>query len=263
MKKIESVQNIKIKQIQRLKKNHERKKTGLFIIEGKEELRKALLSKINLEYIFLSLDILKEIPDFLKEKQDQIFLVSEEIFKKISYRENSEGVLAVAKRQELKLKDIELKENALILILESLEKPGNLGAILRTADAGGIDALIICDSHTDIYNPNVIRASIGAVFNLPLVLSKKEEVFLWLKKNKIKSFATSPRAKINYTQENFKDSLALIIGTEHEGLSEDCLRRADKQIKIPMFGKSDSLNASVSTAIIVYEIIRQRDKNIV
>jgi len=263
MEKIESLQNSKVKQVVKLKKNHERKKTGLFVVEGIKELERAFLAHIEMEYILVNLDLLDSIPEYLKKHQEKIYYVSKNLFEKISYKENPDGILAVAKRKKLNLENILLKKNSLIVVLEAVEKPGNLGAILRSADATSVDALIICDSRTDIYNPNVIRASLGTVFNMQVVISEKEEVVKYLQKNKIFSFATSPDASKFYTEQNFNIPLALIIGTEHNGLSDFWLNQADEKIKIPMLGVVDSLNASVSTAVILYEIIRQRNKNIV
>lgn len=263
MNNIESLQNIKIKQIIKLRNNHERKKTGLFIIEGREELGRAYQSNVETEYILLSSDLLNNIPAYLKNEERKIYYLPLEIFKKISYKENPDGILAVAKRKDVEINDLKINKNALVLILESLEKPGNLGAILRSADASQVDAVIVCDQRTDIYNPNVIRASLGTVFSVPLVVAEKENVLFWLKRNKIFSFATTPRAKKFYTEIDFTKSTALVIGTEHEGLSDFWIQNTDAQIKIPMLGKIDSLNVSVSTAVILYEIIRQRGINIV
>lgn len=263
MKKIESLQNLKIKQLVKLKKNHERKKTGLFIIEGRKELERAYLAQVGIDYVLLCLELVGDIPEYLKDNEEKIYYVSQEVFNKISYKENPGGILAVAKRQDMEFKDLKLKKNALVVVLESVEKPGNLGAILRSADATRVDVIIVCDKRTDIYNPNVIRASIGTVFNVPLVVDNKKNVLSFLQKNKIFSFATTPRASQFYTEMDFTKAMALVVGTEHEGLSDFWLKNTDAQIKIPMLGEIDSLNASVSTAVVLYEIIRQRGLNVV
>jgi TrmH family RNA methyltransferase len=263
MEKIDSLQNFKIKQVQKLKGNHERKKSGLFVVESVEDLAKVFLAEMEIEYIFLCSNLLDNVPAYLKGYEQKIYYVPEDLFKKISYKENPEGILAVAKRKDLYLDNLQLKKNPLVVVLESVEKPGNLGAILRSADATQVDAVIVCDRRTDIYNPNVIRASLGTVFDVPVVVANKEATLKWLQENKIFSFATALSANQFYTKFDFTKSSALIIGTEHEGLSEFWLQRADNQIKIPMLGQIDSLNASVSTAVILYEIIRQRGQNIV
>ena len=139
-----------------------------------------------------------------------------------------------------------------------MEKPGNLGAIFRTADAAGVDALIVCDAQTDIYNPNVIRSSLGTLFSVPMAIASNSEALSWLKKNEIKIFSATPAANNIYFDEDMSGDLAIVVGTEHDGLSAFWLDNADKQIKLPMLGKVDSLNASVSTAILVYEALHQR-----
>lgn len=263
MEKIESLQNSKIKQVVKLGKNHERKKTGLFVVEGLEELGQAHRAEIEMEYILFCSDLLDSIPEYLNDDKGKIYDVSQEVLKKISYKESPDGILAVAKRKEIDLNKLKLKKNPLLVVLEAVEKPGNLGAILRSADASGVDAVIVCDARTDIYNPNVIRASLGTVFSMQVAISNKEEVLIYLQKNKISSFASTPNASQFYTEQNFQESVAVIIGTEHEGLSDFWLQGADKQIKIPMLGVVDSLNASVSAAVVLYEAIRQRGENVV
>ncbi len=263
MEKIESLQNFKIKQVVKLGKNHERKKTGLFVVEGLKELERAYRAGMEMEYILFCSDLLDSIPEYLNDDEGKIYDVSQEVLKKISYKENPDGVLAVAKRKEVDLNDLKLKKNPLLVVLEAVEKPGNLGAILRSADASGVDAIIVCDARTDIYNPNVIRASLGTVFSMQVAISNKEESLTYLQKNKISSFATSPNASQFYTEQNLQGPVAVIIGTEHEGLSDFWLRNVDEQIKIPMLGMTDSLNVSVSTAVVLYEVIRQRGENVV
>ena len=166
--------------------------------------------------------------------------------------------MAIGKINSVGLEKIELKKNSLIIVLEAVEKPGNLGAILRSADAAGADAVIICDGKTDIYNPNVIRASLGTVFTNKVVAEESAETIEWLKKNNIKIFATAPGAKKFYTAIKFSSSAAIVMGTEAAGLSKEWLEAADEKIKIPMAGRIDSLNVSVSLAIVLFEAVRQR-----
>ena len=258
MKKIESLHNLKIKQVQKLKKNHERKKTGLFIIEGRKELERAYLAQVEMDYVLLCLELAGDIPRYLKDNEEKIYYVSQEVFKKISYKENPDGVLAVVKRQDMELKDLKLRKNALVVVLESVEKPGNLGAILRSADATRVDAIIVCDKRTDIYNPNVIRASLGTVFSDQIVICSTQQAISWLQKNKISIYAAAPQAKNIYAEADYRGATAIVVGAEHQGLSQTWLKAASQKIKIPMQGKINSLNASVSTAIILFEAMRQR-----
>jgi TrmH family RNA methyltransferase len=255
---IESVQNEKIKNLVKLREtSRERNQQGLFLIEGWREINLALKGGIKIENLFYCQDYTKQELGIDKEK---IVEVSKKVFDKISYRENPNGFLAVAKLKQEKLKNIKLTPKPLLIILEAVEKPGNLGAILRTADAVGVDAVIINDPKTDIYNPNVIRASQGTVFTVPTVLSSIGETVEFCKDHKIKIFATTPDTKKEYTEINYNVGCAVVMGTEDKGLSDKWLKTADEKIKIKMSGKIDSLNVSVSTAIVLFEASRQRGK---
>jgi len=254
--KIESLQNEKIKNIVKLRKIcQERKRQGLFLIEGWREINLALKVGVEIDSIFYCQDYIEQ---ELKIDEEKIIEVSKKVFDKIAYRENPDGFLAVARAEQEKLANIKLSPKPLIVILEAVEKPGNLGAILRTADAAGVDAVIINDSNTDIHNPNVIRASQGASFTVPIVLSTIEETVEFCRSHQIKMFATMPEAKKQYTEINYNTGCAVIMGAEDKGLSEKWLKAADEKIKIKMSGKIDSLNVSVSTAIILFEALRRR-----
>lgn len=256
--KINSLQNEKIKNIVKLRDNgRERKNQGLFLIEGRREINLALKGKIEIKTIFYC-------PDYSRQRlevgQEKIIEVAKKVFAKISYRENPDGFLAVAKFRQIKLADIKLSAKPLIIILEAVEKPGNLGAILRTADAAAVNAIIINDGKTDIYNPNVIRASQGAIFTVPTILSSISETANFCKNNKIKILAATPAAKKSHTETNYNGGCAIILGAEDKGLSKTWLEAADEKIKINMRGQIDSLNVSVSAAVILFEAIRQREK---
>jgi len=196
------------------------------------------------------------------------FSCSEEVMAKISYRENPDGVLAVGPLVGKKLSDLELPENPLILVAEGVEKPGNLGALLRTADGAGVDAVIIADPATDLNNPNVIRNSIGTLFYLPIAEATSEETVDFLKKKGVRMLSAVPDADVVYTEADLSGPLAIVVGAEDQGLSNVWLARhsldeggekqADLNVKVPMLGKNDSLNVSVSAAIILYEAVRQR-----
>ena len=253
-----SINNSKIKELIKLRKAGKRKESGLTVIEGRHEISMALLAQIKIDKLYLCSDFISDENFNIKVDQKKIIDTTKEVFEKISYREKPDGYLAVVKIETLELEDIKLSKNPLVLILEGIEKPGNLGAICRTAEAVGADAIILNNSQTDIYNPNVIRNSLGTVFLTPVATASFEDTVSWLKKNQIMSLATTPRAKENYYDIDMKSAKAIIIGAEHEGLSQDWLKGADKQIKIPMQGKIDSLNASVSASIILYEALRQR-----
>ncbi len=258
--KINSLANSKIKYLVSLRKASRRRKDSVIIIEGQKEIKKALGAKIDFfEYYFCN--------DFIKDKKLVEALtryrgieVSQEVFKKISYKDKPDGVLVLAKRPQLELTKIKLGKNPLILVLEAVEKPGNLGAILRTADAVGVDAVLLCDASTDIYNPNSIRASLGAIFTVLTLTCSNQEALAWLNKNKINIYSTGLEASTDYKKPNYKKATALVIGTEHDGLSDFWLKSSKQNIKIPMTGQIDSLNASVSAAIVLYEVLRQREK---
>ena len=255
---IESTQNETIKNIVKLRDSgRERKAQELFVIEGHREIVLAQKGGTEINNLFYC-------PEYIKKElalaEEKIIEVSKKVFDKISYRENPDGFLAVAKIKEVKLKNIKLSDNPLLIILEAVEKPGNLGAILRTADAAGADAVIINDPKTDIYNPNVIRASQGTVFTMPAVLNSIEETIKFCKTNNLKIFAATPEAKKEYAEVDYNAGCAIVMGAEDKGLSQAWLKAVDEKIKIKMRGKIDSLNVSVSTAIILFEALRQRGK---
>ena len=262
MEKIQSTQNSRIKNVQKLfAKSKERKEQNLFVIEGARELSLALAASYSLDTVFLCPELFSntDYPDILtKINSAIIFEVSLPVFQKIAYREHSDGILALAKPKPHTLNDLFLPENPFIIVLEAVEKPGNLGAILRTADAAKVDAVIVCDPLTDVYNPNVIRSSIGCVFTVPLAISTHSDTFSFLKENRIKTYAAELQASQLYQDTDFTQACALIMGTEADGLSKFWIEHADVRIKIPMRGKIDSLNVSVSTAVLTFEAMRQR-----
>lgn len=249
---ITSINNEKIKQVSKLKNAKDRKKTGLFIVEGEKEIKDAIEAGFVLEDLY-------HCPDYdsssIKQKNTTI---SPEIMEKISYRETPLGLLAVFKNQSIGLKDIELSQQPLIIVLENVEKPGNLGAIARSSRAAGVDMIIVTNYRGDIYNPNAIRSSRGHLFSLPIIKETNENTINWLKKNKINIYAATVANGENHWKLNLKESCALILGTEDTGLSKTWLENMDKGITIPMENKVDSLNVSVSAAILAYEAKRQR-----
>ena len=256
---ITSLANQTIKDAAALKKSGERKQRGLIIIDGLREIKMALRAKIEIEALFYCLELKTEETEIFNliapEKRIE---VSEAVFKKICYKENPDGFLVVAKPKEKGLADLKLSDAPLVVVLENVEKPGNLGGIIRTAYAAGVEAIIVNNNQTDIYNPNVIRASEGFVFIENIISATVGETIAYLKKNKIKSFGAATTSSKNYAAINMKEGTAIILGSEADGLSEEWLKKADQLVKIPMQVGIDSLNVSVAAAVIIYEAVRQR-----
>jgi TrmH family RNA methyltransferase len=257
---ITSTQNPKIKGLLALEKPRERRKQQLFLIEGKREIQWALEAGYKIGNLFYCEEIisLAALGKNMTEGRT-VIPVTPEVFEKIAVRESSGGVVAVAEMKMHLLSDLHLPERPLILILEAVEKPGNLGAILRTADAAGVHAVIICDPLTDFYNPNVIRSSVGCVFTVPIVAATTEDTLAWLRAQQIHIYCTYLQAAQPYTQIDYTASSAIVLGTESTGLSPEWIRNSDANIIIPMHGKIDSMNVSNAAAVIVFEARRQRN----
>ena len=258
---ITSLQNPTIKNIVKLSKSRERLEQQLFVIEGARELSLALQSDYRVESLYVCRELFDktkypEVLDALPEAA--LFEISPAVFAKIAYRENSDGIVALAKPKTHSLSDIRLSDNPFVIILEAMEKPGNLGAVLRTADAAAVDAVIICDPQTDLYNPNVIRSGVGGLFTVQTAVCSSEEALAWLSTNGISAYAAELQAAAFYQDTDFRQPSAIVMGTEADGLSAFWLENATKRVKIPMRGKIDSLNVSVSTAVITFEAMRQR-----
>ena len=256
---ITSAQNPKIKNLLALEKPRERRKSGLFVVEGRKEIGLALDAGYKLENVFFCEELIEpqELGKF--SFPDKVLIsVSREVFDKIAIRESSGGLLAVAQQKSHPLDFIRLSANPLVLVLESVEKPGNLGAILRTADAAALDAVIICDPKTDFYNPNVIRSSIGCIFTRQVASATSEATLSWLKKNNIVPYSTFLKASRPYHTVDYTKPCAIIMGTEATGLSDVWTTEEQNPIIIPMQGRIDSLNVSTAAAVIVFEARRQR-----
>jgi TrmH family RNA methyltransferase len=255
---ITSPQNERIKHLVQLQqKSSLRRQEGLFVVEGRREL----LHCINADYEVKTIFVDNQKDDALLDidsKNAEIIEVSPKVYEKIAYRESTEGVVAIVKARKNTLQDFAQKENPLYVVIEAVEKPGNLGAILRSADAAGVDGVIVCDPLTDLYNPNLIRASIGAIFTVPTVVCTSEECIAWLKENKIQILTAQLQDSNLYYDIDMKKATAIVMGTEATGLTQQWRKAADKHIRIPMCGKLDSLNVSVSSAILMFEAIRQR-----
>lgn len=259
---ITSTQNPKVKSLLALEKPRERRRQQLFIIEGKKEIGLALKAGYKIGNLFYCVDIFPE-TDLKSLRIEDKFLVpvTQEVFDKIAMRENSGGVVAVAEMKTHRLEEIKLSKTPLVLVLESVEKPGNLGAILRTSDAAGVDAVIICDPQTDFYNANVVRSSLGCVFTKQLASASSDETIAWLKKHKISIYCTYLKASQPYHQVDFQKPSAIVMGTEATGLSDEWVKNSDANIIIPMHGTIDSMNVSTAAAVVVFEAVRQRGFN--
>lgn len=257
---ITSMQNPKIKQLGLLQqKSSERKKRGLFVVEGLRELEHCVESGFEVDTLFLCSEV-NAASLSLPIPESRRVAVSKEVYEKIAYRGSTEGVIAEVKSRVLHLSDIPLKANPLVCVLESVEKPGNLGAILRSADAAGADAVVVCDPLTDLFNPNLIRSSLGGIFSVPCVACSSEECISWLKRNGIRILTAQLQDSHLYYDTDMTGGTAIVMGTESTGLTPVWREAADAHILIPMLGKLDSLNVSVSAAILLFEAVRQRGK---
>ncbi|MBN2746386.1 MAG: RNA methyltransferase [Bacteroidales bacterium] len=261
MNRITSRQNPKIKDLLKLQKSSERKKQGLFLIEGIREISRALASSYEITELLFCQELIEKGHPIFEESEPIINRteVSREVFNKIVYREDSGGILAIARMKPHSFDKLKLSKNPLILVIEGVEKPGNIGAIYRTADAAGIDGIILCDPLADIYNPNAIRASLGTVFSVPTVVSTTQEAINFLNINNIQIYTTYLEASISYNNAEFQKPTAIVAGTEATGITKEWISASKANLIIPMRGIADSLNVSVSTAIVLFEACRQRD----
>jgi len=272
---ITSAQNPKIKNLLLLQeKSKARKEQGLFVVEGRRELEHCLEAGYTVRTLFVCPEIYGDIDSaenyflcsspknqFPAESSANvagIIEIPEQLYRKVAYRESTEGIIAEVEYKSLKLEDLHLPENPLVMVLESVEKPGNLGAVLRSADAAGVDAVIFCDPLTDLYNPNLIRASIGAVFTVPTVAASSEETIAFLKARGIQILTAQLQDSSLYYDMDMRRGTALVMGTEATGLTDLWRKAASAHIRIPMLGRLDSLNVSVSAAILLFEAVRQR-----
>lgn len=272
--KISSLQNPRVKQLVKLRDRRPRDEAGVFLIEGYREVRRALEKQVPLAELYFapSWFLGENEPALIEEARRagaQLFELTKEAFAKVAYRERPDGLLAVAPQWKRSLADLERTVPALagatgkppfLLVVEAIEKPGNLGTILRSADAAGCDAVIVCDPVTDIFNPNVVRASTGVLFSVPLVVEESANVLAWLRQKGLRTAATTPSAEKLYTAVDLRGPLAVIMGSEQYGLSEFWLKNSDQPIRIPMAGQADSLNVAMATIITLFEAVRQRSQ---
>lgn len=264
---LSSTQNPRVKQVIHLRDRQERDKTGLFLIEGYREILRAIDSGQTIQTIYICEDLFlgsneDALIQRLIDRKASVITCAKNVFEKISYRDRPDGLIAIALQKRLSLIDLE-KDWAqgsvpFLVVAEAIEKPGNLGTILRSSDAVGVDGLIVCDRCTDIYNPNVVRASVGTLFTVPVVEETGVNTLKWLKKHGISIVAATPSAKTEFTQVDLTGPIAIAVGTEQLGLSDQWMKQADVQVRIPMLGVADSLNVAMATTLLLYETLRQR-----
>lgn len=260
MMEITSLQNPKVKRVIALRDRREREQSKDFIIEGYRELLRAVDAGWRMSQLFICPELFlgtneQPLIDRIERFGAQIFRCPKNVFEKLSYRDRPDGLIGITKQGTTPLH--ELKKDFLI-IAEAIEKPGNLGTILRTADAVGVDGLILADKCTDLFNPNVVRASVGTLFSVPVAEATSDEAIAWLKSNGIKILAATPHTQNDYTDVDLTVPLAIVLGTEQLGLSEKWMEQADIKVKIPMLGVADSLNVSTAGSVLLYEALRQR-----
>jgi len=256
---ISSAQNPKVKQLIALQqKSSERRKNGHFIVEGRRELQHCIEAGFQVEALYCCPSLFSQEPFPVVPGTPQRYEVTPAVYDKIAYRGGTEGVVAVVRARQLTLNDLKLSQQPLLVVLESVEKPGNLGAILRSADAAHADAVIVCDPLTDLYNPNLIRGSLGAIFSVPCVACSSEACIAFLKAHGISILTAQLQDSKLYYDTDMRRGTAIVMGTEATGLTEIWRQAADAHIRIPMLGRLDSLNVSVSAAILLFEAVRQR-----
>lgn len=259
MKQITSIQNPFIKSLVLLQeKAKARKQNARFLIEGKREIELALKGNYEIETLLYFPEIFPETEIKKWMGTADIIAISKEVYQKLAYRDTTEGLLAVAKTKSLQLSDLKLSNNPLILVAEAPEKPGNIGALLRTADAANLDAVIIANPKSDLYNPNIVRSSVGCLFTNQIATGSTSEIIAFLKANKINFYCATLQNSTGYHTQDYTTPTALVVGTEATGLTEEWRNEATQNVIIPMQGEIDSMNVSVAAAILIFEAKRQR-----
>jgi TrmH family RNA methyltransferase len=260
---ITSVKNPRIKEAMRLRDRRGRDRQGRILVDGLRECLRAIDAGLNGGELFVCAEHLDErqrvaIDENLRDSPVQMTRVTDEVFRKIAYGNRAEGVVLVTPRPDTALQNLQLGHNPLVAVLEHVEKPGNLGAVIRTADAAGVSAVIVVDGGTDLYNPNAIRASLGAIFKMPIAAGTADETIEWLRSRDVTMFATRVDGAVNYTNADFRKPAAIVLGSESLGLSDRWRDEDMPAIMVPMLGVVDSLNVSATAAVLFYEAVRQR-----
>ena len=260
MKVITSVQNPLIKSLVQLQeKAKARKQSGTFLIEGQREIQLAIQGGYELETLLFFPELIDPISVNQLSQQIPLIEINKEVYQKLAYRDTTEGILAIARTKSMQLSDLKLSNNPLILIAEAPEKPGNIGALLRTADAANLDAVIIANPKSDMYNPNIVRSSVGGLFTNQIAVGSTSEIITFLQQNNINFYSATLQNSTSYNTQDFTQPTALVVGTEATGLSQEWRDKATQNINIPMQGAIDSMNVSVAAAILIYEAKRQRN----
>lgn len=262
---ITSLQNPRLKDVVRLQKRPYRDERGVIVVEGYREVKRMLDNDRQPQALFFAPSFYQgenepEIVRRCAEAGAELFECSADAFKKIAYRDRPEGLIALTAQIHNTLSDLNVPDRPLLLVAEAIEKPGNLGSLLRSADAAGVHAVIVCDKCTDIHNPNVVRSSIGTLFSVPVVEATTEETLAWLRERGVQVLAATPHADKEYTECDMTQGIALVVGTEKFGLSSKWMSEANEQVRIPMLGQIDSLNVAAATTLLLYEAVRQRRK---
>ncbi len=260
-----SLQNPKVKQVVRWRDRPDRDDSQVVLAEGYRALVRALAGGYPLKEIFVCPEMFpaekhheEELLQQWSARGARLIRVAPAAFEKMCYRDRPEGLLGVGPQIHRTLKDLKRVENPFYLVAEQIEKPGNLGTIMRSSDAVQVNGLILCDSRTDLFNPNVVRASTGNLFTLPVAEATTQETIPWLKQQGIRILATSPHVDTLYTQVDLTKPVAVVVGAEQFGLTKPWIEQADLVVRLPMLGEADSLNVSTATSILLYEVVRQR-----
>lgn len=256
---IESIHNNKVQMWYKLKKKKERDRQGLFIIEGLKLVEEAIIFNQNIDTIIINnnQDISDSILELAKEKKIDMVAVSDNVFKKLADTDSPQGIMAILKKKDWSIEQI-INNNNLFLLIDEIQDPGNLGTIIRSADASGISSIILGTNTVDLYNQKVIRSAMGSIFHLPIINYDLTEIIKKLKDRKIKIIGTSPYANQKYFESDLSENIAIIVGNEANGLSEERQEQADEMINIPIVGKAESLNVAMATSVILFEHVRQK-----
>lgn len=266
MERITSTTNPRVKHLVRLRDRRHRDDDGVFVVEGYRAVRRMLDAGVHPQELYVS-------PEWFQGTNEQALIddarahgadvieMSREPFAKCAYRDRPDGLLAVVPQWKVGLADLELPAVPFLLVVEAIEKPGNLGTILRSADAAGIHAVLVCDQVTDMFNPNVVRSSTGVLFSMPVVVTSSDEVSAFLRAQNIRTVATTPDATLLYTDADLTGPIAVLMGSESFGLSQRWLGDADERVRIPMAGQADSLNVAMATIVTLFEAVRQRSRS--
>lgn len=259
-----SLQNPRVKQLVRLRERRVRDREGVFLIEGYREILRAAESRLPIRELFTCAELFLGENDqalidrVVRECGARVCATSASVFGKLSYRDRPDGLLAVAPQPDWSLGKLVVGDRPLIVVATSIEKPGNLGTILRSSDAVGANAVIVCDPVTDVFNPNVVRASVGTLFTVPIAIATGDATLAWLREHRVRTVATSPAAATVYSDEDLTQACAIVLGSEQYGLGDEWLAATDAQVKIPMQGRADSINVAMAATVLMFEAQRQR-----